>query len=219
MRLNKFLAHNSGISRRAADEAIEQGQVTVNNQPARLGMNVEDTDLVTLNGQSIAQLHYTYILLDKPVGYFYQKGAQNAPTLYELLPGQYQNLKTVGRLDKNTSGLILLSDDGDWAFEMTHPKFSKSKRYIVRLDAQLTDKNLSALDKGIELEDGLSRLKIRPIEDNSYRIDMTEGRNRQIRRTFEAIGRKVFQLHRTDFGPYSESDLSGSMYAEVNKRT
>ena len=218
MRLNKFLAHSSGLSRRAADQAIEDGKVTVNGQPARIGMSIEEGDEVLLDGTRLHLTSYSYVLLNKPVGYLSSKKAQSAPTLYELLPEEYQKLKTVGRLDKDTSGVILLTDDGDYANELTHPKYQKEKRYKVRLNKFLTEKGMAIINNGVELEDGVSHLQIEMGDDGWYTILMREGKNRQIRRTFEAIDYEVTELHRTDFGPYSEVDLAGSMYAAVEKK-
>lgn len=218
MRLNKFIAHASGMSRRAADTAIEEKRVTVNNSPARLGMSVEDGDHVTLDGKELALTTYQYVLLNKPVGYLSSRQAQSAPTLYELLPKQFQHLKTVGRLDKDTSGLILLTDDGDYANQLTHPKYQKEKRYRARLNKFLTERGMAAINKGVELDDGLSHLNVSMAGEGWYEIVMSEGKNRQIRRTFNAIDYEVVKLHRTHFGPYSEADLAGSMYAEVSKK-
>ncbi|MDX1765600.1 MAG: pseudouridine synthase [Candidatus Saccharimonadales bacterium] len=220
MRLNKYLAHATGISRREADLVIEAGRVTINGRVAKLGVQVaKEHDLVEIDGHPVEEGVYRYLLLNKPDGYLSSRKAQSAPTLYDLLPEKYHSLKTVGRLDKDTSGIILLTDDGDFAHQLTHPKFQKEKKYLVRLDKYLTEKGMEKLSRGIGLEDGISRLQVSPAKDGQYLISMSEGRNRQIRRTFEAAGYQVTALHRIRFGPYSESDLSGSMYAEVNKRT
>jgi len=220
MRLNKFLAHATGISRREADLVIEAGRVTVNGRRAKLGMQVTlQHDLIEVDGHPVEEGVYRYLLMNKPAGYLSSRRAQSAPTLYELIPKHFYNLKTVGRLDKDTSGLILLTDDGDLAHQLTHPRFEKVKKYLVELDSPLDQDELGEIEQGILLDDGHSNLKIKPNTDAEYQIEMSEGRNRQIRRTFEFLGKKVAKLHRTDFGPYSERDLGGSMYAEVKKRT
>ena len=128
-RLNKFIAHHAGLSRREADAAIEQGRVRVNAALAILGTQVKPTDIVELDGVKVAAVHrYSYLLLNKPVGYVCSRRNQgDAPTIYSLLPEKYHALKTVGRLDRDSSGLILLTDDGDFAHHMTHPKFVKTK--------------------------------------------------------------------------------------------
>lgn len=150
-------------------------------------------------------------MLNKPVGYVSSRKAQGeVPTLYELLPEKYQKLKTVGRLDKNSSGLILLTNDGDFAFKHTHPKFYKLKTYLVELDQTLAPLHQQEIsDFGIHLEDGLSKLFLTKLDDSrlKWQVEMSEGRNRQIRRTFAALGYKVVKLHRIEFGHYQLGDL------------
>ena len=129
MRLNKFLAERLGISRREADNLIENKRVQVDGRSAEVGMQVAENQDVIVDGRKIDYTHnYTYLMLNKPRGYVSSRKKQgDTPTLYELLPEKWQSLKTVGRLDKDSSGLILLTDDGDFAFQMTHPKFLRLK--------------------------------------------------------------------------------------------
>lgn len=214
-RLNKFIAHTAGLSRREADEAIEQGRVLVNNVKATLGAQVRPEDIVILDGKSLAASHdYTYIALNKPVGYVCSRREQgDTPTIYSLLPPSFHHLKPVGRLDKDSSGLLLLTDDGDLAHEMTHPKFHKTKTYEIALDTPLQPLHHQMIsDHGVQLEDGPSQLTLEKMSDDStsWRVMMHEGRNRQIRRTFAALGYTVVKLHRTQFGPYAlGSTVSG----------
>lgn len=129
VRLNKFLAERLGISRRQADDAIAAGKVTVNGQVAELGARVDKNDEACYNGSKIGDaVSYAYLAVNKPVGYLCSRRAQgDSSTIYDLLPEQYRKLKTVGRLDRDSSGLILLTNDGDFAFRMTHPQFLKPK--------------------------------------------------------------------------------------------
>lgn len=236
MRLNKFIAGATGLSRREADALIAHGRVSVNDQPARLGLRLrdDDVDVVRLDNQILhLPLQHTLIMMNKPRGYVSSRRAQaqHAHTLYELLPDQYVRLKTIGRLDRDSSGLILLTDDGDLAFRLTHPKFAKSKTYLVRLDKGLTpDHQRLIAERGVELPDGPSRLQLVLIDQRSdlsdhdfsalktaqkvdfgareiWRVQMSEGRNRQIRRTFSALGYNVERLHRIEFGEYMLGDL------------
>lgn len=166
-------------------------------------------------------VEYIYLALNKPVGYVCSRRTQDeAPTIYQLLPEKYQELKTVGRLDKDSSGLILLTNDGDFAFRMTHPKFTKTKVYEVELDRALEPLHQQMIaDFGIELGDGVSRLGLER-KDNSrrrWRVVMSEGRNRQIRRTFGALGYTVVKLHRIEFGPYRLDGLEPGKFVEVQK--
>lgn len=214
-RLNKFIAHHAGLSRREADEAIHAGRVMVNHARAVIGMSVEPFDIITLNGVPLVSCaSYTYLLLNKPAGYICSRRQQgDTPTIYSLLPGKFQTLKPVGRLDKDSSGLILLTNDGDFAHQMTHPGFRKTKTYEVQLNAPLKPLHQQMIsDHGVALDDGVSKFNVttanvkRPTS-NVYSVTMAEGRNRQIRRTFAALGYIVTKLHRTTFGPYSLSGV------------
>lgn len=216
MRLNKFLAESLGISRRGADDLIAAGRVTVAGKMVELGARVEETDVVEVDGKKVAKLATkTYLALNKPVGYASSRRAQNGKTLYELLPEKYHKLKTVGRLDKDSSGLILLTDDGDFNFRMTHPSFRKNKVYEVQLDRALEPLHQQMIaDFGVDLPDGKSKLGLTKMDDDrrSWQVEMSEGRNRQIRRTFAALGYTVVKLHRTQFGKYGLGVLKPGEY-------
>ncbi len=220
-RLNKYLALQLGISRREADEMIERGSVSVNGETVSLGARFEAHDLIKVNDQVIgARVDYVYIILNKPAGYVCSRKQQgDSPTIYDLLPKEYHTLKTVGRLDRDSSGLILLTNDGDFAFRMTHPKFHKTKIYGVRLDKELEPLHQQMIsDFGVTLEDGLSKFTLERLHDTKrdmWRIYMSEGRNRQIRRTFSSLGYEVVKLHRTDFGPYHLGDLEPGKFETV----
>ena len=222
IRLNKFLAERLGIARREADILIEAGKVTVNGKTAVLGARIDKNDKVCYNGKVVDFcVPYIYLALNKPVGYVCSKKRQgDTPTLYELLPEKYRPLKAVGRLDKDSSGLILLTNDGDFAFRMTHPKFVKTKVYEVELDHALEPLHQQMIaDYGVEIGDGVSKLGLVRLDDEHkiFRVTMSEGRNRQIRRTFAALGYKVVALERKAFGKYSLSGLKSGDYLEVQK--
>ncbi len=222
VRLNKFLAERLGLSRRQADDAIAAGKVLVNDSPAILGARIDKNDKVCYNVVIIPfDVGYFYVGLNKPAGYVCSRKAQGEfPTIYELLPEKYHDLKTVGRLDKDSSGLILLTNDGDFAFKMTHPSFTKTKIYEVELDHALEPLHQQEIsDFGIEIGDGVSKLGLTRLDDSRrrWRVEMSEGRNRQIRRTFGALGYTVTRLHRTAFGPYQLSGLEPGEFAEVKK--
>lgn len=219
-RLNKFIAHASGVSRREADQLIEQGRVMINGGPVSLGQQVTESDSVTIDGKPITQsATYTYLALNKPAGYVCSRRRQgDTPTIYELLPENYRALKAVGRLDKDSSGLLLLTDDGDFAHRMTHPSFHKTKRYEVKLHVPLQPLHQQMInDYGVSLEDGPSKLSLEKMDDSSRRwvVNMHEGRNRQIRRTFAALGYKVIALHRTDFGLHRLESLKSGQFREI----
>lgn len=218
-RLNKFVALALGVSRRQADELIEQGKVTVNDQPATLGQRITTADIIRYDNKPLTAQTHQLILLHKPVGYLCSRASQGGvPTIYELLPTNLHHLKPVGRLDKDSSGLILLTNDGDFAHQMTHPSFYKIKRYLVTLDQPLQPLHRQMInDFGVQLPDGPSRLTLERQhdgDDHRWIVQMSEGRNRQIRRTFAALGYTVAKLHRTDFGNYTLGDIKRGEFQE-----
>ena len=221
MRVNKFIAHATGLSRREADEALEKGQVSLNGQPAVMGAQVNSSDTVIFRGKTLSlQPRYTYLILNKPTGYVCSRRRQgDTPTIYELLPEALRSLKPVGRLDKDSSGLLLLTDDGDFAHHMTHPSFKKRKCYLVTIDNDLQPLHHQMInDLGINLDDGRSQLTLTRQHDGDDRrwvVEMSEGRNRQIRRTFAALGYRVIKLHRTDFGDYALGDIPRGQFVEA----
>ena len=221
MRLNKFIALSLGVSRRKADELIEQGKILVNGDRAALGRQISQSDTVLYNSRELHIQPKKLILLHKPVGYLCSRASQGGiPTIYELLPTSLHHLKPVGRLDKDSSGLILLTNDGDFAHQMTHPSFYKIKRYLVTLDQPLQPLHRQMInDFGVQLPDGPSRLTLERQHDGDDRrwiVQMSEGRNRQIRRTFAALGYTVTKLHRTDFGNYSIGEIKRGEFQESN---
>lgn len=221
IRLNKYLALQLGFSRREADELIERGRVAINDQVASLGARFTASDSISVNGKPITQTAtHQYLLFNKPVGYVCSRRTQgDNPTIYELLPPKYHALKPVGRLDKDSSGILLLSNDGDFTFRMTHPKFTKTKVYSVRLDRPLQPLHQQMIsDYGVQLEDGPSKFTVMREDNGSYEITMHEGRNRQIRRTFSALGYTVTALHRTQFGNYSLGDMKPGDYVILDMR-
>ena len=220
-RLNKFVALSLGVSRRKADELIEKGKIIVDGQPARLGQQISEVNRVSYNGNSLKIQDKKLIALNKPVGYLCSRASQGGvPTIYELLPTSLHHLKPVGRLDKDSSGLILLTNDGDFAHQMTHPSFYKIKRYLVTLDQPLQPLHRQMInDFGVQLPDGPSRLTLERQhdgDDHRWIVQMSEGRNRQIRRTFAALGYTVTKLHRTDFGSYSLGGMKRGEWQEIN---
>lgn len=219
-RLNKYLAFHLGLSRREADDLISQGKVYVNDVVAELGGRVDDGQSVVVSGTPITERqNYSYIALNKPIGYVSSRKQQgDNPTLYDLIPKELHNLKPVGRLDKDSSGLLLLSDDGDFTFQMTHPKFHKVKNYEVSLERPLEPLHQQMIsDYGIQLDDGPSKLSLERQDDSrqNWIVSMHEGRNRQIRRTFAALGYTVAKLHRTHFGNYSLGELKPGEYKVI----
>ena len=224
-RLNKFLALQLGISRRQADELIERGRISINDKTAKLGARFENNDTIKLGKKIIAKNpeEKVYLLFNKPRGFVCSRKKQGEnETIYSILPKEFHNLKPVGRLDKDSSGLLLLTNDGDFAFQMTHPKFRKIKEYLVSLDTPLQPIHQQMIaDFGINLPDGKSQLGLERLDDSrkKWKVVMSEGRNRQIRRTFSAVGYEVQELHRIVFGSYIlPKDLNFGDFRKIKKR-
>lgn len=222
MRINKYIAAATGMSRRAADAVIQRGGVCSNGTPVTPGTDVGPQDAITINGRPITlQTTSVTIMLNKPRGYVVSRDGQGSKTIYDILPREYRQLKPVGRLDKDSSGLLLLTNDGKLAHQLTHPSFQKVKVYEVTLYKPLQPLHHQMIsDYGVQLEDGPSKLHLERLHehnDTAWRVTMHEGRNRQIRRTFAALGYEVKTLHRTHFGPYSLGGLSKGQSRELNE--
>ncbi len=204
------------MSRRAADKAIQEGRVSVNGHMAQPGQEIAEADSISLDGRLLGPVKAAQtIMLHKPAGYVVSREGQGSKTIYDLLPSNLHHLKPVGRLDKDSSGLLLLTNDGQLAQELTHPKYQKTKVYEIELDKPLSPEDKAKIERGVMLEDGLSSLQLtaystqQPQTKNSklltvnYRVTMHEGRNRQIRRTIAALGYSITRLHRIQFGAYT----------------
>jgi 23S rRNA pseudouridine2605 synthase len=200
MRLNQYLANFSHLSRRQADAEIIAGRVMVNGQPAQLGQSVMPTDRITLANMAIDRNQYIYLALHKPVGYVCSRRQQGtSPTIYDLLPPEYHHLKSVGRLDRDSSGLLVLTNDGTFANQLLHPRYGKTKLYRVVLNRTISDEHIEAIQRGVELDDGISKMQVKR-HSNYLLVTISQGRNRQIRRTFKQLGYTVVTLERLAFG-------------------
>jgi 23S rRNA pseudouridine2605 synthase len=219
MRLNKYLAAYTHLSRRKADEVIANGWVTINGVRAELGTPVSEDDLVALNGQTVVPTAKPRLyMLHKPEGYICSHNGQGAKTIYHLLPPDLFRLNTVGRLDKDSSGLLLLTNDGTLLNELTHPSHNHKKTYIVTIDLPLDHQSEILLTKGINIGDNRpSKLALRLLDTNRtmWQVTISEGRNRQIRRSFAAVERRVLSLHRTVFGNYQLGDVEPGEFTEI----
>ncbi len=228
MRLNKFLSLSLNISRRSADDLIAAKKIKLGGQIAKLGDRVEpEQDKVEYQNKIIklSNLEKTYLLLNKPVGYLSSKVSQGgAPTVYEFLPKKYQklNLNIAGRLDKDSCGLILLTNDGEYLNQLIHPSSGKTKTYLVKLNKKLEQADLIKLKAGIQIGDSrpskfqqIIPLPRERLGEGYLEIQLTEGRNRQIRRTFYELGYKVTFLQRTQLGPFKLEDLQEGAVKEV----
>lgn len=224
MRINKFLANSGVASRRAADQLIIDGAVKINGRVCALGDEVEiGSDLVTVNGKPVNVVKkYDYYIMNKPKGYVCTvKDDKDRKTVIDLLPPSAKRLFPVGRLDYDTEGLLILTNDGDLTFKLTHPKNEIPKTYLVKTEKPVSDNDLIKLRSGVVI-DGVKTKKcnVKLIETNKngskLHITITEGRNRQVRKMFEAINNCVDFLKRIKIG---ELKLSGLDRGEVRQLT
>ncbi len=219
MRINRFIALATGVSRRAADTLADAGEILVNGRKIRVGQEVTEADRVTWRGKRLKlPEEFQTILLNKPVRYVSSRSGQGSNTIYELLPAIYHELKPVGRLDKNSSGLLLLTNDGVLAHQLSHPSSHKMKCYEIILDKPLKSPDWFQITKhGVLLDDGISKfdLQWQGKDGKHWKATLYEGRNRQIRRTFAKQGYEVTKLHRTIFGDYVLGGLPSGKYKIV----
>ena len=219
MRINQFVAQAIGLSRRSVDKAIIEGRVDVNNKPASIGQNITETDKVTFDSRIIElPLKTLTILLNKPAGFVCSRRGQGSKTIYELLPKEYMSLKYVGRLDKESSGLVVLTNNGELANQLSHPSYEKSKLYEVLLNKPIKNSDIELIKAGkIIIDNKPSIFDITEVKSNAnlYSVELHEGRNRQIRRTFEKLDYEVINLKRLRFGLYDLSQLGNKLFIEV----
>jgi 23S rRNA pseudouridine2605 synthase len=198
MRLNAYLARAGVASRRAADDLIKAGRVTVNGEQGQLNTFVEATDRVEVDGEHVAAQRLAYVLLHKPAGTVTTaRDPQGRPTVVDLVDVS-ERVVPVGRLDIDTTGALLLTNDGPLAHRLAHPKYSVEKVYVVDVEGAPGDAVLKALAEGVELEDGMTAPAIvRCLAPSQLELTLHEGRNRQVKRMLEAVGHPVRRLHRS----------------------
>ncbi len=208
MRINKFLADKGVASRRHADEMIAEGRVTINGIVATLGVNVEEGDEVAVDGIVLDSVEKKteYYMMNKPKGVVCTvSDDRGRKTVMDLLPEGVGRIFPVGRLDYETEGLLILTNDGDLAYRLTHPMTEIPKTYLAKIEGTLTEKDLNPIRSGVELDGVLTKkCKAHIVETNKaytkVEITITEGKNRQIRRMFESIGKNVMLLRRIGIG-------------------
>ena len=214
-RINKYLVI-SGLadSRRKADELIASGQVSVNDKiMTNLSFQVSKDDKVSVDGNRGNLKKDIYIAYNKPKGEICShKKYGDDRNVFDSLPKSFSKLKIAGRLDKDSEGLIILSSDGNFINEISHPSKNKSKAYLVTLKDLISDDNIEKLNQGIKLEDGVSKMKVARVSGSIIKVVMNEGKNRQIRRTIEAIGGQVVKLVRIRIGKFSSHSLMSGKY-------
>mgnify|MGYP000489084228 FL=1 len=223
MRLNKIIADAGITSRRGADELIADGRVTVDGRPIReLGAKIDpDNHEVAVDGETIKRsLTKSYLVLHKPKGVLSTMyDPEGRPSLADFIDLRKERLFHVGRLDKDSEGLILLTNDGDLTFRATHPSFGLEKTYIIEFEGRLETGVDKVLLKGVELEDGMGRvLSFKQLSANWIEVKIHEGRYHIIRRLMEAVGVEVLRLIRTNFGPISLGDTPEGRWRDLNEQ-
>ena len=215
MRINKFLAEQGVASRRGSDEIIAQGRVYINDKLAEAGDDVQPSDTVTVDGKILShKVKYEYYMLNKPKGCVCTaKDDKGRKTVLDFLPTGAGRVVPVGRLDYDTEGLLILTNDGDLAYRLTSPQSEIPKTYLVRIEGTITDKQLNRLRAGVEIERGVvtKKCKVVVTETNKsftkLHVVLTEGKNREIRKMFEVVGCNVDFLKRIKIGDLTLSGL------------
>ena len=227
MRLQKYLAHAGVASRRASEELIKQGRVSVNGVVVTdMGSSVGEDDIVAFDSKVISSMvdsEKIYIILNKPVGYVSTAKDQfGRPTVVDLVRDIKSRLYPVGRLDYDTSGLIILTNDGEFTYRLTHPKHEIEKTYVAEVYGIPGEDEIQRFEKGLKIEDYITspaKLSIVKIKGNNALLQVTihEGKNRQVRKMCEAIGHKVLSLKRISIGPIALKDLPEGKWRRLTK--
>ena len=225
MRLNKYIASAGVCSRRKADELIANGNVKINGAVVReMGAQVEDGDVVSVNGTEIrAEAAKVYVAVNKPRGYITSMNDdKDRPTVADLVADIPERLFPVGRLDYNTTGLLLMTNDGELTYSLTHPKHEVSKTYIATVAGVLSKARLAKLRKGVDIGGFVtSPAQVRVIKQNPrsavVEISIHEGKNRQVRKMFAAVGNKVQSLERVAVGDIKLGRLLQGHYRKLTR--
>ncbi len=225
MRLQRFLAKSGAASRRESEALIRQGRVRVNGDAALLGASVDpESDAVELDGARIRIMPRRWVLLHKPKGALCtRKDTHGRTTIYDLMEPWALGLGYAGRLDLDTTGLVILTNAGGAAARLAHPSRGVEREYVARVRGRVTARVLRALDRGVQLEDGLARAKrVRKVnateKESTLRLILSEGRKRQARRMLKAVGRPILDLSRIRFGPFQLGGLPEGAWRDATRK-
>jgi 23S rRNA pseudouridine2605 synthase len=216
VRLNAYLARAGLASRRGADELILAGRVRVNGEPGQLNTFVGAADRVELDGREVAPQRLAYVLLHKPAGTVTTaRDPHGRPTVVELVPGE-PRVVPVGRLDVDTTGVLLLTNDGPLAHRLAHPRYGVEKTYVADVEGDPDETALRRLRDGVELEDGpTAPARARRLGPGRVEIVLHEGRKHQVKRMCEAVGHPVIRLHRSQYAGIGVDDLAPGRWREL----
>jgi pseudouridine synthase len=217
VRLNAFLSQTGVASRRQADQLIKAGRVRVNGRTGQLNDQVGAQDLVEIDTQPVKPQKYRYVLLYKPAGTVTTaRDPQGRPTVISLVKTK-EKISPVGRLDKDTTGVLLLTNDGQLAYSLTHPKFNFDKTYEAKVKGEITQEILDLLSNGIGLADGktaaAAAAKTGP---DTIELTIHEGRKRQVKRMIKAVGLELVSLHRSYYGPLGLQGLKPGQWCDLS---
>ena len=217
MRLNAYLARAGVASRRGADDLIKAGRVSVNGRPGQLNTFVEARDRVEVDGRPVAKQRLAYVLLNKPAGVVTTaRDPQGRPTVGGLV-GHDTRVVPVGRLDADTTGALLLTNDGPLAHRLAHPRYGVEKVYEVEVEGEPDEEALRRLREGVELDDGSTApARVRRLGRGRIELTLHEGRNRQVKRMLDAIGHPVRRLHRSRYAGLEIRDLEPGEWRELS---
>lgn len=225
MRINKYIASSGLCSRRKADELIEAGRVRVNGEVVRLlGYEIRTKDKVSIDNKPLRTMKLEYYRFYKPTGYITTSSDEKGrKTIYDILPDEMSHLNPVGRLDKDSSGLLILTNDGNLVYELTHPSVKVAKVYRVTVDAFLKVEDLEKLATGIELEKGKvaycdCEIIERKKDETLLEITLYQGMNRQIRRMIEYLGHNVVHLKRIRHATIDLTGLKKGQYKPLKPK-
>jgi 23S rRNA pseudouridine2605 synthase len=216
MRLNAFLARAGVASRRRADELIKAGRVTVNGEPGQLNTVVGAHDRVAVDGQEVQRQRLRYVLLHKPAGVVTTaRDPQGRPTVVELVPDE-PRVVPVGRLDADTTGALLLTNDGQLAHRLAHPRYGVEKTYVAEVEGDPGEEALGELSDGIELDDGpTAPARARRLAAGRVELVLHEGRKHQVKRMLAAVGHPVTRLHRSAYAGLTLVGLEPAAWREL----
>ena len=225
MRINKYIASSGFCSRRKADELIEAGRVQVNGKTVTLlGYEIRTKDKVAIDGKTLRMMKLEYYRFYKPTGYITTSDDEKGrKIIYDILPDELKHLKPVGRLDKDSSGLLILTNDGNLVYELTHPSIKVAKVYRVTVDAFLKVEDLEKLAKGIEIEKGKiaycdCEIIERTKNETLLEVTLYQGLNRQIRKMIEHIGHNVVHLKRIRHATIDLVGLKKGQYKPIKPK-
>jgi 23S rRNA pseudouridine2605 synthase len=225
VRLQKYLAEAGVASRRASEQIIQEGRVTVNGEVIReLGTKIQPgKDKIAVDGQSVKAKRKLYLAVNKPSGYVCTKrDPEGRKTLGDLIPKEWTALYSVGRLDRDSEGLIFLTNDGDFALKLTHPRYGARKTYYATVEGRVEPVVLQKFKEGVtDAGDLLKAQNTRLVSANNTRsvveVILAEGKNREIRRLFEAVGLKVLRLKRVQIGPIKLGELPAGKWRTLTE--